>query len=89
MNIVYQSPNYDPASITNRYLHVEFWSGRVIVEETVKTKRTNYTYRSYELSESDRARYSSAIADAMKIMHRFPNCIEIKEDAVCTISPSI
>lgn len=43
MKILYQSPNYKPEVITNRYLYINP-TGLLVVDETVKTKRTNYTY---------------------------------------------
>jgi hypothetical protein len=80
MRIVYQSPNYNPDAITNRYLHIDLLSDKVIVSETVKTVRTNNTYRSYELPEEEYPRYSKAIAKAQEIKRNFPYEVEFKED---------
>lgn len=80
MNILYISPNYKPEIITNRYLHIDLQSGKAIVSETVKKKHTNYTYREYELPESDYPRYSKAIQAALDLVHYFPNAVDLKED---------
>jgi hypothetical protein len=72
VKILYQSPNYDPAIITHRYLHIDLRSGRPVVSETVKTAKTNYTYRSYELPEAEWPHYAKAIAEAEKLKGCFP-----------------
>ena len=79
MNIVYQSPNYKPEIITNRYLHIDLRTNKPIVEETVKTSKTNYTYRSYELPENQRNLYTRCIAEAEKLKGYFPCCVDFKE----------
>ena len=81
MKILYQSPNYKPEMITNRYLHIDLRSGIPVVDETVKTKKTNYTYRKYELPEEDYPRFSQAIDEAEKIKYCFPYDVELKENA--------
>ncbi len=83
MKILYQSPNYDPDKITNRYLRIDIGNGKPIVSETIKQPHTNYTYRSYELPEEDWPRYSKAITKAKEIMHHFPNHVHFVEDE-CT-----
>lgn len=79
MNVVYQSPNYKPEIITNRYLHIDLRTNKPIVEETVKTNKTNYTYRSYELPEDQRSLYAKCIAEAEKLKGYFPYCVDFKE----------
>lgn len=80
MNLIYQSPNYKPDMITNRYLHIDLITLKPVVDETVKTKKSNYTYRKYELPEEDYARYSQAIAEAERIKLLFPYDVELKEN---------
>ncbi len=80
MKILYQSPNYDPDKITNRYLRIETKSGKPVVSETIKRPKTNYTQRSYELPEEDWPKYSKAIAEAKEIIHHFPNHVHFVED---------
>lgn len=79
MKILYQSPNYDPNKITNQYLHIDLESGKPVISETVKTRRSNYTYRSYELPKQEYAQYADAILKAQDIMHTRPNAVEIKD----------
>ncbi|MBE6906141.1 MAG: hypothetical protein E7476_07730 [Ruminococcaceae bacterium] len=79
MKILYQSPNYRPETITNRYLYISH-TGKAIVSETVKTEHTNYEYRKYELPASEYPRYSHAIKEAQKIKYQFPYEVEFKED---------
>lgn len=81
MKILYQSPNYKPELITNRYLYISLNSDRPVVDETVKTRHTNDTYRQYELPESDYARYSQAISEARKRKMLFPFEVELKENS--------
>ena len=80
MNVIYQSPYYKPDIITDRYLHIDIRSGKPVVNETVKTPKTNYTYRSYELPEDMYTDYSNCIADAEKIKRQFPYEIELKKN---------
>lgn len=81
MKILYQSRNYRPEIITNRYLYINLNTEKPIVDETVKTKKTNYTYRKYELPEEDCPRFSQSIEEAEKIKHCFPYEVELKENA--------
>ena len=81
MNVIYQSTNYRPEIITNRYLHIDLNTLKPIVSETVKTKKTNYTYREYELPERDYPRYSQAIEEAERIKLLFPYEVELKENS--------
>ncbi len=80
VKILYQSPNYDPDKITNRYLRIDIGSGKPVVSETIKRPKTNYTQRSYELPEEEWPRYSKAIADANKIKRCWPNEVAFVED---------
>ncbi len=80
MRIIYQSPNYHPRIITNRYLHIDLNTDIPVVTETVKTPKTNYTYRQYELPEKDYPRFSQAIAEAQRRKMRFPFEVELKEN---------
>nr|WP_319488499.1 hypothetical protein [uncultured Caproiciproducens sp.] len=80
MNILYQSPDYKPEIITNRYLYINLNTLKPIVDETVKTVHTNYTYREYELPESEYPRYSQAIEEAEKMKLCFPYEVELKEN---------
>lgn len=81
MKIHYLSPNYRPEIITNRYLHIDLGTGKPVVAETVKTRKTNYTYRSYELPAEDYPRFSQAVTAAERRKHFFPNEVELREDA--------
>ncbi|MCL2670506.1 MAG: hypothetical protein FWF10_00525 [Clostridiales bacterium] len=78
LKIIYQSHNYDPAAITNWYLHIDLSTGLPVVNETVKTAKTNNTYRSYYLPESEWTRHAGAIAKAQKLKGHFPYQIAIK-----------
>lgn len=80
MKILYQSRNYRPDIITNRYLHIDLNTLKPVVNETVKTKKSNYIYREYELPEKDYARYSQVIAEAERIKLLFPYEVELKEN---------
>lgn len=80
MNLIYQSPNYRPDIITNRYLYIDLDTLKPVVNETVKTTKSNYTYREYELAKKDYARYSQAIAEAERIKLLFPYEVELKEN---------
>lgn len=80
MKIIYQSPNYWPDMITNRYLHISPVSGLPIVSETVKTPQTNYTYRSYILPKKRYKQFEKVIAEAERIKMEFPNAVELEED---------
>lgn len=77
MKIIYQSLNYNPDAITHRYLYIDRRFGKPVVIETVKTEETNYTYRSYELSEDEYPRYSKVIDRAQKIKGCFPCTVEL------------
>lgn len=76
--MLYQSPNYKPELITNRYLYISLNSDKPVVEETVKTRHTSYTYRQYELPETEYTRYSNAIAEARKRKMLFPFEVELE-----------
>ncbi len=77
MNIIYQSPNYDPAKITNRYLHIDLATGKPVVEEMAG----NYTVRSYELPDEDYYRYGKALDKALKYKGlSSPNAVDFVED---------
>ena len=80
MNVLYQSPNFKPELITNRYLYINN-TGLPVVDESVKTAHTNYTYRKYELPGSEYPRYSQAIEEAQKRRHLFPYEVELKENS--------
>lgn len=88
---IYRSPDYDPSEITNRYLHIR--GGKPCVHETIAVPdtrkgekrsvtglRSNYTYRTAFLPESDYDKYAKAIEAAREIEHNFPNCVEIFEN---------
>lgn len=77
--ILYQSSDYQPELITNRYLYINK-NGLPVVSETVKTKKTNYTYREYELPVSEYPRYSQTIEEAQKRRNLFPYEVELKEN---------
>lgn len=81
MKVLYQSQNYRPDTITNRYLYISLNTGKPIVNETVKTKKSNYTYRQYELPEEDYPRYSQAIKEAERRKMLFPFEVELRENA--------
>jgi hypothetical protein len=85
MNIKYQSPNYKPEAITDRYLHIDLQTNKPVVEETIKTSKTNYTYKSYELPEELYNAYSECIAEAEKIKTMFPYCVTFKENTQCQL----
>lgn len=80
MKVIYHSPNYKPEAITNRYLHIDLATNKPIVEETVKTSKTNYTHRSYELPEDQYGTYANCIAEAEEIKGKFPCCVDLKEN---------
>lgn len=82
MKVLYQSPDYKPELITNRYLYISLNSDRPVVDETVKTGHTNYTYRQYELPETEYARYSQAITEARKRKMLFPFEVNFKENPI-------
>jgi hypothetical protein len=80
MKILYQSSKYSPDKITARYLRIDHTSDKVVIDETGKTKYTNYTYRTYELPEAEYPRYSKAIAEARALKGYFPNSVLFEED---------
>jgi len=80
LNVIYQSTNYRPDIITNRYLYIDLDTLKPVVNETVKTTKSNYTYRKYELAGEDYARYSQAIEEAERIKLLFPYEVELKEN---------
>lgn len=80
MKVLYQSPNYRPDIITNRYLYVSLNTGKPVVDETIKTRKSNYTYREYELPEEDYPRFSHAIEEAKQRKMLFPFEVELKEN---------
>lgn len=77
--IRYQSPQYKPELVIYRYLYIEFWTGKVIVDE-VNSKKL--TVRSYELPESEYNKYSEAISKAEKIQRCYPRCVDMVENRV-------
>jgi hypothetical protein len=77
MVIKYQSPNYKPERVTNRYLHVDISTDEVIISETEKMTKTNYTIRSYVLPKEEHEQYLKAITEAEKIKMCFPYSVEI------------
>lgn len=80
MKEIYKSPNYKPENVTNKYLHVDLSSNDIIIEETQKTAKTNYTIRSYILPITEHHKYSKVIAEAQKLKGYFPYCVDFKED---------
>lgn len=80
MKILYQSPNYKPENVTEKYLYISLESGKPVIDETQKTTKTNYTIRKYELPESEYIRYSKCIAEAEDIKMKFPYHVILRED---------
>lgn len=81
MKVLYQSPNYRPEIITNRYLYINLNTGKPVVNETVKTRKSNYTYREYELPEADYPHFLQAIEEAKRRKMLFPFEVELRENA--------
>jgi hypothetical protein len=77
MIIKYQSSDYKPERVTNKYLHIDISTGNPIISETQKTNKTNYTIRSYELSKEECLQYAEAIKEAEKIKLMFPYSVAI------------
>lgn len=80
MKVLYQSPNYRSEIITNRYLYISLNTGKPVVNETVKTRKSNYIYREYELPEEDYPRFSRAMEEAKRRKMLFPFEVELKEN---------
>ena len=73
--VLYQSPNYRPERIVDRYLHIDLGTGKPVISEVGENR---LTYRSYELPESEFTRYSMAISDAEKIKTHFPYSVKLE-----------
>jgi len=79
MQIKYISPNYKEENVTNRYLYIDLMTNDVIIDETQKTAKTNYTIRSYILPITEHAKYSKVITEAEKLKGCFPYHVDLRE----------